>query len=476
MAKSNIPTDKRRPGSFITFDDTSGARGLTPITRSVCVIGMKATAGTWTLNQPVQVFNEAEADAGGLAGSEIALMCRAALKTFRKLGTAAQLWAVPIVEPSGTAATRTFTVAGTATAAGDVLVLIAGRLLRVPVKTSDSANTVAASIKAQIDILAAAGDLPGTGTVSTNVATFTYRHLGVNGADLKVAVVSSVPGITVTPATGVAGSGVAAITSALDALGSRDYLAIAIANHAAQDVTDLGTHADAMWAAARKRFRHLFLAETGTLGTATTLASPANRKELIVLGFEAGRNLPCEIAASVAAMTQTKERPSYNWDGTELPLYPTTTPDLVFDDSEIETALLGGVTPLSVSDTGAVRVERLITTKATQAGAPFEALRDYQASATSAYYARQVDAKFARALQGANLDAELLRDLKGLAYAVLKDGERLGDLHHVDDHAAELLVEAHPQVPSRALSEIPVSVVPNAHQTDATIRFFSEAA
>jgi phage tail sheath gpL-like len=476
MAKSNIPTDKRRPGTFFTFDDVSGARGLTPITRSLCVIGMKASTGTWTVNQPIQVFNEAEADLGGAGGSEIALMCRAALKTFRKRGAAAQLFACPIAEPAGTAATRTFTVAGTATAAGDLIVLIAGRTLRVPVKLADSANTIAASIKSAIDILAATGDLPGTGSVATNVATFTYRHLGANGADLKVAVVSSVPGVTVTAATGVAGSGVASITPALDALGSRDYLAIAIANHAAQDVTDLGAHADAMWAAARKRYRHLFLAETGTLGTSTTLASPANRKELLVLGLEGGRNLPCEIAATVAAMTQTKERPSYNWDGTELPLYPPVTPDLVFDDAEVETAILGGVTPLTVADSGAVRIERLVTTKATQAGAAFESLRDYASSATAAYYARQVDAKFARALEGANLDGELLRDLKGLAYATLKDGERIGDLHHVDDHAAELVVVAHDQVPSRALTEIPVSVVPNAHQVDATIRFFSEAA
>ena len=34
---SNLPSDKRRPGTFHTFDDTSGARGLIPIQRSIAL-------------------------------------------------------------------------------------------------------------------------------------------------------------------------------------------------------------------------------------------------------------------------------------------------------------------------------------------------------------------------------------------------------------------------------------------------------
>jgi phage tail sheath gpL-like len=475
MLQSNIPTDKRRPGTFFTFDDTSGARSLTPNARSVCCIGMKGAAGTWPVNVPVQVFNEAEADAGALRGSELALMLRSALKTFRLLGSEAQLWAVPIAEPAGTAATRTFTFVGTPTSAGDALVRVAGRLIRVPIKVGDSVTTMALSLKTACDVMAAAGDLPGVTTSAVGVATFTYRHLGVNGVDLKATVVASVPGVAITAAVGAAGTGVADIQPALDVLGSRDYLAIAIANHAAADLVSLGTHLDLMWAATRKRYRHVFLAETGTLGTATTLALAPNRKEVLVSTFEGGRALPGEYAAAVAAMTQTHERPSHNWNGTALPL-PGTDDALVYEDSEVETALAGGCTPLSMSLTGTVMIERLVTTKATQSGAAFEPLRDYAASATAAYYARQIDALFATALSGENLDSELLRELRGLAFSVLKRGEELGDLHHVDDHAAELVVAAHPDIPSRAICEIPVSVVPIANQVDATIRFFSEAA
>src|SRR5919106_4880575 len=180
MPQSNLPIDKRRPGTFITYDYTSGARGLVPNERSVLLIGMKHSTGTATVNVPIQTYNEREADTYFGVGSEAALMVRMALATVRVLkASAPQLWVVPIAEPSGAAATRTLTVTGPATAAGDVVFRLAGRTLRAPVKSGDSANTVAAAIKATIDTMAATSDLPGTAGVSTNVVTFTYRHLGV---------------------------------------------------------------------------------------------------------------------------------------------------------------------------------------------------------------------------------------------------------------------------------------------------------
>ncbi len=476
MPTSNIPSDKRRPGTFLTFDFTSGAHGLTPVQRSVALIGMKHSSGTATVNTPVQVANELEANTYFGAGSELALMVRAALATVRKLGASGpQIWCVPIAEPAGTTATRTFTVTGPATASGNAELRVAGRTVLVPIKSGDSANTIAAAIDAAMDTLIAKGELPGTVGSATNVATFSYRHVGINGADLKASVVSTPAGVSIVAAVGVAGSGVADIQPALDVLGSRDYLAVAIANHAAQDVTDLGEHMDAMWASSKKRWRHAFLAETGSLATATTLASSPNRPEIVVVSFEQGRNLPGEIAAAIATMTQCRERPSYNWDGTELSLYPTDD-SYVYEDAEVETALAGGVTPLTLTDAGNVRLERLITTKATLSGAAFENLRDYQVTATMAYYARQIDAKVAPALQGANADSTLEKKLHDITYAVLKRGEELGDLHHVDDHAAEILVAAHEDIPTRLLIEVPASVVPNAHQADTTMRLYVEAA
>ncbi len=470
---SNIPSDKRRPGTFVTFDDTSGARGLIPITRATALVGMKTSAGTLAVHTPLQVFNEAEASAAGGVGSELHLMAVKAFEAMRKLGTSVQLWLCAVAAPSSAAATRTFTFSGTATASGDVKLKVAGRLISVPVTSGQSNTTVAAAADAAIATLEPV--LPVTAGVSSGVVTTTHRSHGVNGNDVDAEVVSTVAGITVVAADAVAGTGVASLVSALDALGSRDYLTIAVANHLAQDVTDILSHMDSMWAAGKKRWRHAFMGETGTLSTATTLASAANRKELIIGSYEGSPSLPSEIAAELAVLAISKERPSYNYDGTELTLYPPADAT-VYLDSEVETAILGGVTPLTTTDTGAAKLERLVTTKATLSSAAFEPLRDYANSATTAYVARQVDAKATRAMRGKNADERLMNSVRDLAYATLKDIEALGDIHHVDDHKDEILVGAHPSIPTRILLEVPVSPTPNAHQMDTTVRMFVEGA
>ncbi len=473
MAQSNLASDKRRPGTFHFFDDTSGARSLIPIDKTIALVAVKTAAGTATSNVPILASNEAEAETYAGKGSMLSLMARKAFATMRKLNFAAKVYLVPLDAPAGVANVRTFTFTGTATANGDIVLRIAGRTIRVPVKSGDVQNTVAASAKAAIDPFNS--DLPGTATVATNVVTFTWNTTGVNGNDMLVEVVSTVAGVTVAAAQTVAGSGAATIATALDALASRDYLIIALSNHTSTDVTALGTHLDAMWAAAKKRYRHAIMGETSTLATATTLAAAANRKDILVAGMEASPSLPGEIAASVGVMLISHDRPSHNYDGTELPLYaPSDT--YVFDDAEIESALSGGVVPLSVTDSGAVRVERAVTTKTTVGGIRFENLLDYSNSATSAFYARQIDARFTRAIQGQSVDADFLKDLRDIGYDVLKQGEAIGDLHHVDEHAGEIVVESHPTIPSRILAEIPESVMPNAHQIDVTHRLFVEGA
>ncbi len=473
MLQSNLPSDKRRPGTYHTFDDTSGARGLVPVTRSVACVGIKTSTGTLAVNTPQQVFNEAEADTYAGVGSELSLMVRQVFAELRAQGASCQVWIVAVAAPVNAAATRTLTFTGPATAAGDAVFQIAGRTIHATVKVGDSANTIAATAKAAIDVQAPT--LPITAGVASAVVTTTNRVHGVNGNDVVVSAVSAPAGVTIVAANGTAGAGVASLVSALDSLGSRDYLAIAVANHLAQDVTDIGSHMDAMWASGRKRWRHAFMGENGSLATATTLASPANRKEIIIGSYESSPSLPCKIAASLAALSQSKERPSYNYDGAELQLYPP--PDAsVFSDDEVETAILGGVTPLTITDAGKAKMERLVTTKATLNSAAFENLRDYAVSATSAYTARQVDAKLAPAMKGKNLDSDFLKQLRDLAYSVLKQMEVLGDLQNVDLHAAELKVGAAANSPSRALVEIPESVVPNCHQIDVTHRLFVEAA
>src|SRR3972149_3155414 len=144
--KTSIPSNPRKPGLYVEFDVTSAARGLAPIDRRVALIGARLTAGTVAAGIPTEVFTETGADPYWGKGSELALMCRAAMKAGKKLARKGKkppaLWALALADPAGVKADFTFTVTGPATAAGDVVFRIAGRTLRAGVANAASATVV----------------------------------------------------------------------------------------------------------------------------------------------------------------------------------------------------------------------------------------------------------------------------------------------------------------------------------------------
>ncbi len=475
MTQSNIPSDQRQPGSYMTLDFESGPVGLVAIGRAIALIGAKTSAGSGAVAAPTLVQSAAECDAVAGKGSILALMGKKVFEVFKRLGGAAQVYLVCVADPAGTAALFTFTASGTSTEAGDVVFKVAGRTLRASVSSGAASTAVATAIGAAID--ASEADLPGTAGVASSVCTFTTAVTGVNGNGIAVEVVSAPAGITVVAAaSATVGVGAIDITAALDSLATREYQSIAISNNLAADVSDLSAHLDEMWGAGAKKYRHAFIGSRSSLGTATTVASGADVQNIVQASAEGLGSLPGEVAAAVGAMRLTKEKPSYNYDGTELPLYPPSDSD-AYTDSEVETALAGGVTPLTKTDSGMMKMERLVTTKTTDsAGNPFENLLDLSNSWTIAYYAKQADIAVARAIQGQNLDSALLRSLRGIVYRILLLGQEAGDLHNVEAHAGEIQVVAHPSIPTRVLIDIPCAVVPNAHQADTTMRLIVEGA
>jgi phage tail sheath gpL-like len=473
--QSNIPSDKRRPGTFLTLDFESGPVGLVTVGRAIALIGAKTAAGTGTVAEPALVGSDAECDAIAGQGSILALMGKKVFETFKKLGGSAQVYLVPVADPAGTAALFTFTCTGTTTEAGDLVIKIAGRTIRVPLALGVTDANCAIAIEEAID--ARIADLPGTAGSATTVCTFTTAVTGVNGNGISVETISAPAGMAVVAAaSATVGAGAIDVTAALDSLGTREYQSIAISNTLAADVTDLAAHLTEMWAAGKKRFRHAFMGNRDTLATATTVASGADTHEIVVASYEGSGSMPGEIAASVAAMRLTKDKPSQNYDGTELPLFaPSDT--LAYTDTEVETALAGGVTPLTKLDNGFAKMERLVTTQTTDsAGNPFENLRDFTNSWVPAYYAKQVDFALARAIGGRNLDSKLLRSLRSIAYRILLLGQENNDIHNVEARAGEIQVSPHPSIPTRALTDVPISPVPNAHQVDTTVRVIVEGA
>jgi len=474
--KTTVPSNLRRPGTFAEFDITSKARGLVPLTQRVALLGTKLTAGTQAVLTPIQCFTEADGDNYFGKGSELALMVRAALAAAAFMGSSPQIWAVAITDPGGAKATRTLTVTGPATAAGDVVFRVAGRTLRAPVANGATAIQVAAAIRDAI--LAKPETLPVTAAVGSNpnehVVTATANHFGVNGNDIKVVMDSMPTGISIVVANGASGTGTYDITAALDVLVDKRYDAKAIANHTSTDVTDFKAHIDVVNDKAAKLWTMCYLAETGTLSAGTTLSAASNYKDVVVVTAEGFPNLPGEIAATYATTVESVSDPAHNFDGQELPLFVPAAAD-VPTNSEIETALAAGAAILSVNGTNdRARIVRFVTTKTTEASVAFENLLDGSNVRSLFYTAAQVDAKVALVLKGAKKTARTKKRLKSVVLDVLRKEEELEILQNVEAHIGELQVEDDSIVPTRCNIAIPASVVPNLHQAAQVFTLYVE--
>lgn len=410
MIETGISKNIRRPGTFHSHLYSDGARSFVPGERRIVLLAMKSSAGTLAVDTPTEVQDVVTADALAGRGSELALMYRSvvaqALRDCQNGAKCPRIFLNAVAAPSGggaVAAAQTITVTGTATASGPLRLRIAGRPIVVNVTAGDANTTVAAAIEAEIDKLV--DILPVTASVASNVVTNTHVTFGVNGNDVRYRTEQNVPGITIAFAQSVAGVGTVDLTASVDVLATAGYNGIAVANNDANDVSDLLAHLQATVTATSKKWRRVFMLEPGTIGTATTSAASFNVTAAHLLCCEGAESLPGELAAAVCASYNIAcdARPNPNLNGRKIVGYPPI-PANAFTDTEVETALGVGVTPLvpvklgntgQVAD-GLVQIVKLVTTQTTVSSVNVELQRFPAASEVGWYLADLIDARWVR--------------------------------------------------------------------------------
>lgn len=476
MISTSFPSDNIVPGVSHAHDLTSGSRGLVPSGRSVLYIAAKKAGGTATADVPVQVFTEADADAVAGAGSMGALMLRAGMRAARERGQAPAFWFAGLTPPGGgTAASNgTFVFTGTATAAGDIEFSIAGRRLLASVASGATATAAAAALVTAVN--AALAELPGTLAAVTGTATYTHGATGVDGNAVVLKVYKLPAGLACAVTQPSNGAGVLTYTTALTNSLNRDFNAIAIQSSTSTEITALLTHLAEAWAATKKRWRFAFVGCRGSVATCTTLAAAANDHRVLVIAQPDSNAHPAILAAAAAAHTESVGKPNQNFnDDTIAAIPPVDEADEVIE-SEIQSLMTGGCTPIARTASGRSRIAAVMTTRITDAsGNPSLAALFYDAPKTLAYVTRQIDAAAARTMAGRNVDAALVRDVRSAAYATLKDCEGLGYVHNVDAHAAEIVAEPDPVNVRRINVAYPTAPIPIANQIHGIARLFVEA-
>lgn len=474
---TGVSPQLRQPQTFHSFLYSYATRTLVPLPLRIALVGCIATTGATAVAGTVyEVVDAGQTDALFGASGELSLMARKAMETGAKLLKGPRVYAVGVAEPGvGVANVQTITITGTATADGVKIFRVAGRTFAVGVRTGDVQNTIATAIANALK--ARQAELPVLVSVATNVVTLTHASKGENGGDVVVTVDQTVAGAAVAIATSAAGAGVYDITAALDALAPLPFDAIAFANHKAADVADIGADLIARWGYQEKRWRYYVLGERGSIGTATALASAANHQAVVVASMEGSPSLPGEIATAIAFAAFSRERPNANYDGLDLPLYPPAAAT-VYTPTEVETAIAAGLTPLTakidpftrnVAD-GVATIERLVTTKTTQGGAPFDVLLDLAVSRTGIYIAQQLEAAYRQRFAGpASPDGTLATDevadqIRDIVEGILRILERTNVLRNVDADLARLVIERDAVAIGRFNVDLAYTVVVGLHQ------------
>lgn len=392
------------PGVYVQLDFAQGQAGApTEVYSAIILANMTSQGSAFSGFTAGQVFGpntlttcQTVTDAINLfgAGSPAALMFAA----FKAKNTTTPLYVAPVAAATGTAASQTLTI----TAAGGSSQTTGVIQFRVDAKApsqavfaaTDSATTIATNLAAAIN---GNVNLPVTAVPSSNTVVITAKVVGGRGNNLRgFAQVISGSGVTVTPAsptnfTGGAGSDLAGYQDTLNALatnGQRYYYYICEAGFDNIDgytnliTSEVQSIIDALSLPAVGLRQRAIFGSTDTLAHTTAVATLVNDPRIEAIWCKNLDLLPSELAASWASAIMLEETVPLNAGGVNFdafggdagsqPLWSILAPldGSAPSSTDIQTAIISGVTPLRVVAGGSTVVVKRVTSRYFTLGGP----------------------------------------------------------------------------------------------------------
>jgi phage tail sheath gpL-like len=365
---NTIPAANRVPFVFVEFDNSNAIQGNQILQFRSLLIGGKTASGTAVANTLVRVTSVAQAKTLFGAGSLLAGQAEA----YIARDSYTELWAMPLLDNgAGVAATGTLVCSGTATAAGTVSMMIAGRRVQAAVASGAASTAVATSINAAINAVA---DLPVSASVAASTVTLTAKNKGVTGNDIDIRLnyydgETTAPGVSIAITPMASGATNPDITTALAALGDEWFHCISCAYRDAANLAALNTEMDSRWGPLRQIDGHVFMGATGSVATLTTLGNTVNSKYLSFIptqnsptpSWEIGAEATA-IAAYYGAIDPARPLQTLEFAWTKAPALTAR-----FTQSERNVLLYDGISSWRVNAGGVPVVERFITTYQTNA-------------------------------------------------------------------------------------------------------------
>ena len=450
---SQIPVTVLTPGVFVEFDTSRMLNGLpVPKTRTL-ITGQKLASGTMAANTLTRCVSANQGKQLAGQGSQLADM----IDGYFKNDTTTDVFIVGLADNgAGVAQTYTITAAGTATAAGVLDLMIQDQRVQVAAPSGMTAAQAATALNAAIALYP---DLCYTAGVSGAVVTLTCRH---KGADTAITIIqnyhsedAAVPGLVLTIAAGTAGTTNPDATAVFTAIGDAPFAAIV---HPWTDATNLSAietackaRADAMM----MNYSEAYTFKADTYGNLITLASGRNSEFQPIAGMYGSPTPPWKLAAMVAARVVWWSRNNLGCPFTGQVLQGALPPRVAdrFDRTERELLLEAGLSTLKLDATGAVVIERMVTTRKTNAqGFADAGLRSLNAILLLYYLSWSLQARitarfpaYKLGADGGNYgpDARVVtpKQIKGEHIALATDWAQAGLIENLDDYIASIDVQ-----------------------------------
>jgi phage tail sheath gpL-like len=463
MASKNISFDQipasiRKPGKYFEFNTRLAVRTLPANAQKLLIIAQRLAAGSVAALVPTQLFSDSDAAGFFGAGSMAHLMCRAAITANPYL----QLSVCALDDAAGgSSAVGTVTITGPATGPGVLRLYIGNRRIEIAIVSGAVQNDIATALNTAIGVY---GDLPVTAGAATNVVTCTARNKGTVGNSIGLAVEITAPGITVAIVAMANGAVDPDFSTATAKVFPGDYTIIASPYTDATALGILKTHLDNVSGPMEQRPATAYIAQTGALGTATTLGGTLNHGRILLALLRATRSIPYEVAAAYAAVAAGEEDPARPLN--TLPLTAIAAPAIAdrLSRTEQEACLANGVAPLEVGPGENVQIVRAISTYTKDANSIADiALLDITTIRTLDYVRLACRTRIALRFPREKLSSKTPPRVKSELLDVLTKLEDLEIVENVADNKDGLIVERDLQDPNRLDAKIPADVVNGLH-------------
>lgn len=363
-----IPNDLRVPFLYVEFDSSRAFQGPSILKYKVLIMGQRLSTGIRPelVVDKVTSYDQATKLYG--AGSQIARM----FKSFFANNKISDVYGCSLDDAGGgVAATGTFTIGGTATATGSLVVYIGGERIAVSVASGDTANTVGAALETAIN---ADTDRAVTASNLAGVVTITAKNKGESGNDIDLrtnyyAGEELPDGITCSVVGMASGANNPTLSSIIAILGDEWYNVFCAPYYDATNLSAMETELDDRFGPLRMIDGMYITSRKGTVGTLASWGGGRNSKHVITMHSQSICGWSAEFAASLAGQLakEAQADPARPFQTLELVgILPPAVTDR-FTLAENNSLLYDGISTFYVDNGGKVRIQRAITMYQTNA-------------------------------------------------------------------------------------------------------------